>query len=275
LIDNWIGKHLRTLYRQRIARTPEGAVGLDRTAVVFAPHQDDEILGCGGTVLLKRKAGAEVKVVFLTDGRTSHSHFIPAGELVQMREQEAVNACLSLGLAETDIHFLRFPDSELANFHGEAVQRVSEILCQHRPAEVYLPYFADPQPDHIATNQIVMQSLRSSQLHGTVFEFPVWYWFHWPWISAVQKAGFQKKRLLKNTLKAYLGLKILNEFRCSQNIQSVLAEKRDALDQHKSQMSEIIPGVGWPTLPGVAGGDWLDCFFQPKEIFRLVTGATK
>jgi LmbE family N-acetylglucosaminyl deacetylase len=271
LIDHWIGKSLKAIYRKQIERTPGGvgSVEMNRPAVVFAPHQDDETLGCGGTILLKRKAGARVTVVFMTDGRTSHNQFIPAEELVQMREREAIAACLKLGLDENDIHFLRFPDSDLKEYHAQAVQRTVEILCQHLPAEIFLPYRADPQPDHIATYQIVMTALlQSSQFHGSVFEYPVWYWFHWPWVSAVRKAGYQKKRLLQNTLNAGMGLKILREFRASVSVQSVLAEKREALDQHKSQMTEIIPASGWPTLSGVAGGDFLDCFFQPKEIFR-------
>jgi LmbE family N-acetylglucosaminyl deacetylase len=269
-MDQWLGKKLRALYRGQIARAADDseAVRLKSPAVVFAPHPDDETLGCGGTILRKRKADAVVKVVFMTDGRTSHSQFFPTQELVQMREREAVAACLALGLVEADVHFLRFPDNELSSFQPQAVQRVTEILCQYQPAEVFLPFRADPQPDHISTNQIVMSALQRSPFTGDVYEFPIWYWFHWPWISAFRKAGFLKKRLLKNTLKAGFGSKMLQTFGCRVNIQRELADKKAALNQHKSQMTEIIPNAGWPTLASVADGDFLDCFFQSKEIFH-------
>src|SRR5882724_2841134 len=37
--------------------------------LVLAPHMDDETLGCGGTIARHAQAGADVAVVFLTDGR--------------------------------------------------------------------------------------------------------------------------------------------------------------------------------------------------------------
>jgi len=37
--------------------------------VVLAPHMDDEVLGCGGTIARHIAAGAKVQIVFLTDGR--------------------------------------------------------------------------------------------------------------------------------------------------------------------------------------------------------------
>jgi len=42
------------------------------TATVFSPHPDDETLGCGGTIIKKKRAGAEVKIFYMTDGRKSH-----------------------------------------------------------------------------------------------------------------------------------------------------------------------------------------------------------
>ena len=35
--------------------------------IVFAPHQDDETLGSGGTIIQKKRKGADVKIVFMTD----------------------------------------------------------------------------------------------------------------------------------------------------------------------------------------------------------------
>ncbi len=43
--------------------------------VVVAPHPDDETLGCGVLIAAKRRLGAEVAVVFLTDGAASHPQF--------------------------------------------------------------------------------------------------------------------------------------------------------------------------------------------------------
>ena len=44
---------LETLRRQRV--------------MVVAPHMDDEVIGCGGTLLLHRTLQSEVRVVFVSD----------------------------------------------------------------------------------------------------------------------------------------------------------------------------------------------------------------
>ena len=38
------------------------------TALVVAPHPDDEVAGCGGMLIAHREAGQDVHVVVLTDG---------------------------------------------------------------------------------------------------------------------------------------------------------------------------------------------------------------
>ena len=38
------------------------------SALVLAPHQDDEVLGCGGLAAQLAAAGGAVRVLFLTDG---------------------------------------------------------------------------------------------------------------------------------------------------------------------------------------------------------------
>lgn len=36
--------------------------------LVFAPHPDDETIGCGGTIALHRARNDQVKVIIVTDG---------------------------------------------------------------------------------------------------------------------------------------------------------------------------------------------------------------
>jgi len=42
------------------------------TAVVIAPHPDDEVLGVGGLLTLLARTGTAVHIVAVTDGEASH-----------------------------------------------------------------------------------------------------------------------------------------------------------------------------------------------------------
>lgn len=212
-------------------------------------------------------AGAEVRLVFMTDGRTSHSQFIPENELIQIREQEALAAGEKLGIGKEQVTFLRFRDGELHNFHEPAVQQVLSILQKHQPEQVFIPYRGDNQPDHLATNQIVRAALRSAKIQTMVYEYPVWFWFHWPWIPIWQRSRQLTKSSILNTLRAGFGLKLMKDFQDTVTIETVLKEKQAALDQYQSQMTQLVPDPAWPTLSNFDDGNFLACFFQKKEIF--------
>ena len=51
-----------------VARDETSTTGT-RSALVLAPHPDDETLGCGATILRKVAAGTPVHVLVVTDGR--------------------------------------------------------------------------------------------------------------------------------------------------------------------------------------------------------------
>ena len=75
---------------------------LEKSAVVFAPHPDDETLGCGGTIALKVRAGAEVNALRVKNTRRLAALYREGhGDLsifcshdaVELDELEAIAAC--------------------------------------------------------------------------------------------------------------------------------------------------------------------------------------
>ena len=131
---------LRRLARNFLSRAAQqvGAIDLGRAAVVFSPHPDDESLGCGGTILKKKQAGASVKLVHVSDGGASTT-LIPREELTAMRKRECVNAGSVLGI--DDIYFLDFPDGHLWEHIPAAIERVDEILRRESPEQSLCPLF--------------------------------------------------------------------------------------------------------------------------------------
>src|ERR1700730_14173045 len=123
---------------------------LQQSALVFSPHPDDESLGCGGTILKKKQAGATVKLVHVSDGGGSTT-LIPRDQLTAMRKQESRNAGRVLGV--DDIYFLDFPDGQLGENMPAAMERVADILRQESPEEIFVPYIREPMKqaaDHVA-----------------------------------------------------------------------------------------------------------------------------
>lgn len=239
---------------------------LSSSALVIAPHPDDETLGCGGTIIKKKRAGARIRIVFTTDGRHAQ-YLIPEQELKAMREREAIEAIRSLGLVENDIIFLEFEDTKLKENQESAVGKVTEILIQERPSQVFIPYYQkDVYPDHVATNRIVLSALGRCGIKAIVYEYPIWLWYNWPWVSFPRR---RQLNIIANILSNFqASFRFLTDFRCFVHIGDVLKLKLAALEKHESQMKRLIPDPRYITLPDVKGGEFIQCFYQEREIFH-------
>ena len=242
---------------------------LKKSAVVFSPHFDDETLGCGGTIIKKKRVGADVKIVFMTDGSKSHSHLIAEDKLKAIRKSESLTVSHALGLTENDVFFLDFEETKLSEHNSSAVNKVIEILSSQQPDEVFIPYRRDPplwSLDHLATNRIVVSALQQNVKKASVYEYPIWLWYHQPFLSVLMSAPKKILSSLKNRLVS--GLNLLKDFRSSVYVGDVLQLKRAALNHYKSQMTRLIPDSDWQTLGDLSNGEFLECFFQEYEIFH-------
>lgn len=265
--SSFFHSQIRHLYKTLIDQTriEYSSNNLKQSAIIFAPHQDDETLGCGGTIIRKKQAGAEVKIVFMTDGCKSHAHLVSEAKLKSVRAHEALAAARKLGLSETDVMFLEIPDGTLANNQEIALQNVVKILLKYLPEEIFVPYYQDGVLDHNATTYVVLSALGRCGFNSTVYQYPIWFFNHWPWTPF--EGDFKKfVSTLSQNLK--YSWRFLQEFKCSVYIGDVLEQKRAALQEHKSQMLQLIPHPQWHTLGEVSQGDFIKCFFQNYELFR-------
>ena len=256
------------LYRSFIRRhihSPAEQI-LRRSAVVFAPHPDDESLGCGGTLCLKTRAGATVDLVFMTDGRNSHAKFIAPRELKTLRREEGLAAADILGIPRQRVHHFDFEDDHLSDFLEPATKRTKELLLNLSPEEIYIPCAFDPPRDHDATYRAVLAAVQEMEKTVTVYEYPVWFLNHWPLVRIQPRGLRQWLREARNTIAAVSRFK--RYFKCIHDVTTVLQVKSQALCCHATQMTEWESGRNWPTLHVVADGTFLAAFFNGVECFH-------
>lgn len=112
------------------------------STLVLAPHADDEIIGCGGWLILTREHGVKRVVVFCTQR-----------DEVRRTEAEAayqglfLDQVIDLGLPEGG-----FAKSEALDMAVEKIRALIQVLS---PAYIFTPTLSDPHPDHSSTNTLL------------------------------------------------------------------------------------------------------------------------
>jgi LmbE family N-acetylglucosaminyl deacetylase len=128
---------------------------MSERVLVVAPHPDDDVIGCGGSIVKHVEAGRRVTIAYLTSGEAGSLGHDKAA-LAALREAEAGAAAAALGVA--DLVFLRAPDGGLDRAPS-LVDALVRLLRARRPEIVYLPHRGDGGSDHRAASAAVEEAL--------------------------------------------------------------------------------------------------------------------
>jgi len=126
-----------------------------RRALVVAPHPDDEVAGCGGTILLHRRSGDDVAIVFVTDGRQSRALGLGPEEMARRRRLEAHASARALELAH--VEWLGFPEGGWDD--AELQRALRTVLEDMAPDVLYAPSRIDFHPEHYRVARCVAATL--------------------------------------------------------------------------------------------------------------------
>lgn len=120
--------------------------------IVIAPHNDDEILGVGGTMAKLIKQGHEVIVCEVTAGDLED-------EVVQLQKKEAVKSHNLLGIKQTI--FMNLPVVGLKEMDTKKLNAAFlKIITNEKPDMVFLPHKGDMHIDHRMVVEAAMVALR-------------------------------------------------------------------------------------------------------------------
>ena len=182
--------------------------------LVFAPHPDDEVFGCGASLALAVNAGAVVRVEVVTDGQLGQQHQ-SSEDLAKRRESESERAASILGYPKP--HFWRYPDRSL-RYADDLVQRVIASISAFQPDLVLAPALTEVHPDHRALSQSVLRAAERIALEKSRKSLELW-----------EAEGFDLAFFeVGHPLRA----------NCLIDISSVIDLKRSSMEVFESQLKE-------------------------------------
>ncbi len=125
-------------------------------ALVFAPHPDDEVFGCGGAIMRHIERGTSVSVIVVSDGAYGVTEE-KISEYIAQRQNECNAAAQILGYGIPN--FWHYHDRQID--YGEKL--IGEILAAIRDTQadlIYAPSVFEMHPDHRMLGMAVLEAVR-------------------------------------------------------------------------------------------------------------------
>jgi len=167
--ENWL--HQFPQYRDLQPRSLDPSQWSQARVLVLSPHPDDELVGCGGTLLRLIAEGAQACIIQATDGSKLESLRDcpePRRKRLRLEEAERVAAALSARLV-----LWRQEDAQL-KCSSETVSALAQMLSQYKPTHVFTPLTTDWHADHRMVSEILGKALAISASRPQVLQYEVW-----------------------------------------------------------------------------------------------------
>tara|TARA_Y100000994_G_scaffold116979_2_gene95993 strand:- start:9679 stop:10566 length:888 start_codon:yes stop_codon:yes gene_type:complete len=129
--------------------------------LIFAPHQDDDIIGCGGTILNSLAKEINVSVVYMMDGISPKIQDIKRSEMLHVRNAEAKQVWSHLN--NHNPMFLNIPTRSNSVETKKYIHKIVEILNGFDGECIFLPYFLDAPLDHQRATFLIWKALKNSR----------------------------------------------------------------------------------------------------------------
>jgi Uncharacterized proteins, LmbE homologs len=129
-----------------------------KKVLVIAPHQDDEAIGCAGTIIKHVQSGGSVEIAFCTFDTSA-------------RMKESEKAASIMGSKRN--HFLQFPLRSLDS-NKDFQENLIKLFKKTNPEIVFMPFWFDNHPDHRAVSKALIKIKKHIKLNFMVYAYSVW-----------------------------------------------------------------------------------------------------
>lgn len=182
--------------------------------LIIAPHSDDEVIGCGGTIIKYANQNIDINIIYLTDGK-----YGVFDENTSIRREEAISAWSNYpGIT---LNFFDFEDSSLKKNLPKIACRLKEYFYQIKPNIIFVPWFMDKHTDHQYTALAIIKAVEKFKF-AYIISYEVFYPLYSNFFVNITKVMQKKIDLL--------------EYYKSQNPDSL---KKICLNLNKFRASEI------------------------------------
>lgn len=135
--------------------------------IIFAPHQDDEVIGCGALLNRLKSQKCHIDLVFLTDGRPLGQN---AANMVNKRLEESK---LVAGILKANLINIGINNVSL-KIDLNHVKQIEELINIDWYDAIFTPWVLDAPPKHRLCNALLSKIFKNKlHLDSQIFNYQV------------------------------------------------------------------------------------------------------
>ena len=183
------------------------------TILFLIAHNDDQLLGAGGTIVKYAREGKNIITVIFSFGESSQP-FIQDSYTRKTRVKESKRAQKILG--ENELYYLGLTETKFTEEIElrDIFSKIKNIIKKNKPKKIFTHSLDDPHPDHRAVYHFVMNLTEKINYKGDIYSFNIWNYF----------INFRQR----------------NQPKLVVDISDTFESKVEAFKKHKSQLNTMI-----------------------------------
>lgn len=177
-----------------------------KSILVLSPHPDDEIIGCGGTLLKASEQEAAITILQLTDG--SGTAALAAADqntkkTTRLKEAEAVVRALG------NANLVAWKEVARVHETDALAEKMNGLIRNICPDIIFVPFVNEAHRDHVATSRLLAGALKQIENRGrfTILSYEVWGKVPPKNAVVIDDHIYEKERLL---MKYVTGMKVVD-----------------------------------------------------------------
>ncbi len=141
--------------------------------LVITAHNDDSIIGAGGTLARYAQEGKKITEMILSFGESSHM-WLRKDITIKMRVKESLKANRFLGIENSCYMGLR-DEAFLKDMEKKKIkEKLKKIIRKIRPEMIFTHARDDPHPHHSTVNLVVKQAMDELKCKCGAYSFEIW-----------------------------------------------------------------------------------------------------
>jgi LmbE family N-acetylglucosaminyl deacetylase len=207
--------------------------------LVICAHNDDQVIGAGGTLLKYALEGKSFKTLVFSYGEKTHP-YLKSEVISKIRFKEGVKSDRILGGSGITCFGLKDFSLKRELKRKDIKKKFSDFLKKENPKKIFTHSLKDSHPDHKAVFNLVKNSIEKKEIVCDVYSFDVWSLF---------SSGRNSAKLVVD-------------------VTSTFEQKLEALLIQKSQKKVIFPLIWSICLKALINGWFYKCKYA--EVFNRI-----